>query len=162
MQHPAGELQILPGREGQQVPQQPEVAGTHLGAGLQHLPDVQQQHLCVLGGGDVDHQRLTRYAGIRLRKDAARAHAAKNAVVAPYVPHLDDDPAGQHHAQLLRGRPLRQDDRALFIAALCGTQAAQHFLDVRRRHAAKKRGIPQIDPHIFLLFVGVPTDFHKL
>lgn len=41
VQHPAGELQILSGGECQQVPQQPEMAGTHLVAGLQHLPDVQ-------------------------------------------------------------------------------------------------------------------------
>ena len=138
------------------------MARADIGAGFQYSPDIQQQRSRILGGGDVDHQRLARHTGVRLRKDAAGADAAQDAVIAPHVPHLDDDTAGQHHAQLLRGRPLRQDDRALFIGALCGAQAAQHFLDVRHRHAAKKRGVPQIDPHIFLLFVGVPTDFHKL
>ena len=81
VQHPAGELQIFLRAERQQVPHKPYMARADIGAGFQYAPDIQQQCLRILGGGHVDHQRLARHAGVRLRKDAACAHAAENAVV---------------------------------------------------------------------------------
>ena len=162
VQHPAGELQIFLRAERQQVPHEPHMVRTDPGAGLRQPSDVQQQRLRILGGGHIDHQRLARYTGIRFRKDTARADAVQNAVIAPHVPHLNDDPAGQHHAEPIDGRPLRKDDLSFFIGMLFCREAAEHFLNVRRLHSAEKPCVCQMNLHIFHLFVGVPTDDHDL
>ena len=138
MQHPAGELQIFLRAKRQQIPHKPYMARADIGAGFQYAPDIQQQRSRILGGGHVDHQRLARHAGVRLRKDAAGADAAQDAVIAPHVSHFNDDPAGEHHADLLRGNPLRENNLALLKGVLLRVQATEHFLNVRRLHSAKK------------------------
>ena len=160
MHHPAGELQILSRAQRQQVADQPRMAGAGMGTGGQHLTGVQKQHGRILRGDDVDHERLPRNAGIRLGEGSAGGNAAQHAVVAPDVAHFDDDPARENHAKLLRGRALHQDDLALFAGSRFRVQAAQQRVDLLRGHAAKKRGVRQMKTHIFLLHVGMPTDFH--
>ena len=103
------------------------MARADIGAGFQYSPDIQQQCLRILGGGHVDHQRLARHAGVRLRKNARRGRAAQDAVIAPYVSHLNDDLAGEHHADLLRGSPLRENNLALFEGVLLRVQAIRAF-----------------------------------
>ena len=151
VQTAAGKSEVFLGRDLQEVLNQFVVVGAGALTGGDQLPCVQEQNAALLAGDYGHHQRLSRDAGIGLRKKLARIHMTENGLVSPQIVDLNVDAAGKHQPHILHTFPDVQDRVPFSVLVLIRPQAGKHLPGLLRTRAPEQCGVRQkYKIHFFL------------